>query len=840
MSNSLPLFLESAISGSRHSNALWLPLDRKLGELSRLTYVYADSLPLRMERLVADSPKSSSLSLSMGQQLATIAPKLYFAPSSLPLPLTVATSDQPQSNALPLSMSRRLGAVIGAPVTPPGIVDINIAVSAVAVLTPTANASVSAVDDDSVAVSVTAIADITPIASATLSVELLEVAVTITAKAILYPTASASASYDSNNPSIGMLNISSNIQNAKLQGIDKKSGFEANKNLTKQVTVNWQQSKLISTESQAEFESNKGLHTSNQVLFEQSKLIGSDSQSLYESQKFISDKSQLIYEQASLVGHAQYYSFESMAKRQIENAIRGESSVLVADAFSTFNEYGYLIGQQKELRQEFARLPYTKLRYVPPPLSQTVILKEQIIEGWECGSGALHHYVYNDELALPMHRRIADRGMSSSLIMPLSMPIGLLELSEADANAMETRPCKRKTLAVNPFLDVVMCQPKVFGKASGMRFASQELLNAIAWLELLAEEKDSNYNKGVIFVTNSVALTRLDDGREIKLLGFSVGIDSNSYTWSFNATVPLSELSKVNTAYEQQIGVEFTCNGNLWRFILDSCDDSVSFGESSLTIKGKSRAMLLASPYAAQRGFKYDTAMSARQIAEDELNRFGVPSGFTLDWQLAGVNGWNVPANTYSYSNKTPINSLQWIAEAAGGFINAHMSQDIIHVLANYPVPSWEWAAQTPGINLPMSLITSRSRGRVNKPAYNGVTIYGENDGGIGALIKRRGTSGGYQPPMVTSDLITDQDAAISRGKMILSDTGDIGNIGISMPLHADIGVLKPSTLIGVNDGESWVGMVRGTTITGRLSSNRALEIDQSIDVERHFDKEVI
>ena len=354
------------------------------------------------------------------------------------------------------------------------------------------------------------------------------------------------------------------------------------------------------------------------------------------------------------------------------------------------------------------------------------------------------------------------------------------------------------------------------------------------------QQEQTQPSKGVIFVTNSVSLTRSDDGREIKLLGFSVGIDSNSYTWSFNATVPMSELSKVNTAYEQQIEVEFVCNGNLWRFILDSCDDSASFGESSLTIKGKSRAMLLASPYSAQRGFKYDTAMSARQIAEDELNRFGVPSGFTLDWQLAGANGWNVPANTYSYSNKTPINSLQWIAEAAGGFINAHMSQDIIHVLANYPVPSWEWAAQTPGINLPMSLITSRSRGRVNKPAYNGVTIYGENDGGIGALIKRRGTSGGYQPPMVTSDLITDQDAAISRGKMILSDTGDIGNIGISMPLHADVGVLKPSTLIGVNDGESWVGMVRGTTITGRLSSNRALEIDQSIDVERHFDKETI
>lgn len=390
-------------------------------------------------------------------------------------------------------------------------------------------------------------------------------------------------------------------------------------------------------------------------------------------------------------------------------------------------------------------------------------------------------------------------------------------------------------------LDVVMCQPMHIGQRSTITLDNADGFDIKSLIELIIKgDEDSAYGKGVIFVTNSVSLTRTDDGREIKLLGFSVGIDSNSYCWTFSATVPLSELSKVDTAHEQRIGVDFTCNGNLWRFILDSCEDSIQFGESSLTIKGKSRAMLLAHPYATHRGFKFDTVMSARQIAEAELNRNGVPSGFTLDWQLAGVNGWNVPANTYSYSNRTPINSLQWIAEAAGGFINADMSEDILHVLAQYPVPSWEWAAQTPSIELPMSLITSRSRGRVNKPAYNGVNLHGDNDNGIHALIKRAGTSGGYQPPMVTSDLMTDTAAAISRGEAILSDTGDIGNIGISMPLIADIGVLKPSTLIGVNDGEQWVGIVRGTTITGRLSSNRALEIDQSIDVERHFDKEIV
>lgn len=564
---------------------------------------------------------------------------------------------------------------------------------------------------------------------------------------------SASSYYDANVFRGLIADTSSDIQYAKLQGIDKPGQFESNDKLNINTATNWQQSKIICTDDQAQFESNDKLATESSLRLETAKKVSIGSKQSAEYQIFIANKLRLKNETTKRINHSRWFSYEAMLKRQIDRQLRGEYSELLGKSKSTYGEYAKLSSRSFEQLIEFAKLPPW---YYRAPIDPDV---------------------------------------------PIYEPSALLDF---------------------------VC--KWFEPDATLNFG----------VDCQQEQPEPIPSKGVIFVTNSVSLVRSDDGRDIKMLGFSVGIDSNSYTWSFSATVPLSELSKVDTAHEPRIGVDFTCNGNLWRFILDDCSDSVSFGESSLTIKGKSRAMLLAHPYATQRGFKFDTAMSAGQIADAELNRNGVASGFTLDWQLAGVNGWNVPANTYSYTGKTPINSLQWIAEAAGGFINADMSADVLHVLAHYPIPSWEWAAQTPSINLPMSLITSRSRGRVNKPAYNGVTIYGENDNGIGALIKRTGTSGGYQPPMVTSDLMTDTAAAISRGKMILSDTGDIGNIGISMPLVADVGVLKPSTLIGVNDGESWVGMVRGTTITGRLSSNRALEIDQSIDVERHFDKEVV
>jgi len=564
---------------------------------------------------------------------------------------------------------------------------------------------------------------------------------------------------------------------------------------------------------------------------EYSKLQGIDTQSKFESNDSLKHDVSVDWQQAKLIGVDSQAQFEANIKLNTSKQILAESAKRVSVSSAHKNEYSQLIGQLKSLLNEQSKL-----------VGQSDWLSFEAMLARQTQRKVQGEYSYLDAI---MRHASSEYGklvgyQYQALTETAKLPSWFVGYQPYPL--WQTVILRQQLSAPTLPLDVTLCAPKSQSPRSKLSIAQSDI-DVYGYLVLTTKESDGTEpqpQKGVIFVTNSVSLVRSDNGREIKLLGFSVGIDSNSYTWSFSATVPLSELSKVDTAHEQRIGVDFTCNGNLWRFILDDCSDSVSFGESSLTIKGKSRAMLLAHPYATQRGFKFDTPMSARQIAESELNRNGVASGFTLDWQLAGVNGWNVPANTYSYTGKTPINSLQWIAEAAGGFINADMSADILHVLAHYPIPSWEWAAQTPSINLPMSLITSRSRGRTNKPTYNGVTIYGENDNGLGALIKRTGTSGGYQPPMVTSDLMTDTAAAISRGKMILSDTGDIGNIGISMPLVADVGVLKPSTLIGVNDGESWVGMVRGTTITGRLSSNRALEIDQSIDVERHFDKEVM
>lgn len=121
MANSLKLMLERAISASRLSNALELPLDRKLGELSRHTYVYAEALPLRMERRISEQPAPNALTLAMTNPRGVLMPPRYVTSSALPLPLSVLIAEQPAANVLPLGMSRKLGTIFGAPVIVPPV-----------------------------------------------------------------------------------------------------------------------------------------------------------------------------------------------------------------------------------------------------------------------------------------------------------------------------------------------------------------------------------------------------------------------------------------------------------------------------------------------------------------------------------------------------------------------------------------------------------------------------------------------------------------------------------------------------------------------------------------------
>ena len=116
----------------------------------------------------------------------------------------------------------------------------------------------------------------------------------------------ASTAYYDPNVFRGLIaDVSGDMQDAKLQGIDRQGQFESNDSLKHDASAKWQQSKLIGTDNQAQFEANIKLTSSEQILTESAKRVSTSSNQLAEYQIFIASKTTLSNEDAKLAGQSQ-------------------------------------------------------------------------------------------------------------------------------------------------------------------------------------------------------------------------------------------------------------------------------------------------------------------------------------------------------------------------------------------------------------------------------------------------------------------------------------------------------------------------------------------------------
>jgi hypothetical protein len=341
----------------------------------------------------------------------------------------------------------------------------------------------------------------------------------------------------------------------------------------------------------------------------------------------------------------------------------------------------------------------------------------------------------------------------------------------------------------------------------------------------------------VYFIVNSISLKRVSDNVPVDILGASVGIDNNSWCWSFGASIPYHHLDRIEPTSSGPVEVELEINGIIWRFLVEEYDEKKQFGKTDISIKGRSVTAYLESPYAPVRSFTQSTSLTSRQFAEAELTRAGLITGFTLDWQLIDALGWQMPANTWSYSDLTPIQVIQAIAQGAGGFVNSHPSDKQLLVLPEYPAAAWEWASATIAKSIPKTLIKNQNLRWTEKPLYNGVYVSGENTG-VTDFIKRAGTDGAFQAPMFVSPMISDHAASRSKGVAILSAGGKQAQVGLELPMEPTLGLLTPGMMIEVTNGgygteTAWRGLVRSTAISAAWGNG--LTVSQSIDLERHY-----
>lgn len=333
--------------------------------------------------------------------------------------------------------------------------------------------------------------------------------------------------------------------------------------------------------------------------------------------------------------------------------------------------------------------------------------------------------------------------------------------------------------------------------------------------------------QGVYIVINSVSLIRVSDAVQIPAFEASLSLDNNSWSWSFNASVPRTALALIQRGEDgTPVEVELALNGELFRFVIEDIAGEREFPTANLRISGRSKSAGLADPYVPTMDFFSEDDRTAEQLANDVLTDNGVPLGWTLVFDPVD---WLVPAGAWSHRG-TYISALNAIAAAAGGYLQPHDVLDEMRIRLQYPAAPWNWDDVIPDLELPAEVTMREGLTWQLKPTYDRVIVQGQAPGGVQGDVVREGTAGLLLAQQVVDPLITHVDAARQRGIPVLADTGRFTMVELRLPVLEDTGVIRPGTFVRyVDGGTTRVGLVRSVSVSVTLPS-----VTQTITVETH------
>jgi len=307
-------------------------------------------------------------------------------------------------------------------------------------------------------------------------------------------------------------------------------------------------------------------------------------------------------------------------------------------------------------------------------------------------------------------------------------------------------------------------------------------------------------------------LVRLPERVSIPVSAVTLSSAWDEWSWSLSATLAGPDaVDLLRPVVSQAVEVEVQLDGTVWQFRLDQVSGSAQFGQTGGQTQGRGRAALLGPDVALPVNGYEEQAKTARQLAEQEL----LGTDWQLDWPL-DFPDWLVPAGTFSYSQKTPVEVIVQIVETAGGRVLADPALSWLRVAPKYPVTAWDWAATEPDLILPRAILKTLAwKPRHGQPwdaAYLG-------DGqAVLAKVTRAGLPGVSLPDApITEPLLCHLDACRARGIAVLSDAAAGVDFTLALPLSSASG---PSPLRAVGElvrfddgGKTWAGLITGVTV---------------------------
>ena len=333
--------------------------------------------------------------------------------------------------------------------------------------------------------------------------------------------------------------------------------------------------------------------------------------------------------------------------------------------------------------------------------------------------------------------------------------------------------------------------------------------------------------------SHTIIAQRLPDLAELPIFEATVSADSGSFCWSLSASGHASLFDLLAPVNGLPARVKLTLDGIPWVFAVDSLSRNSGFGKTGVSISGRSLTSLISAPYMRVATLNNaGGARTAQQLAAEALDMTGV----SLDW---GITDWLVPTNAWNHQG-TPLDAVQTIVQAAGGYVQSHRSD--AKLLARHPYGArigdaagapWGWMQGAADVELAPDAIITDSVERKDGADINGVYVSGTTQGVLG-LVKRTGTAADKLAAMVTDPLITDVVAARQRGLSILGAAGAKYNVQLDLPVLTGANqpaVLEVGQLVQVNTATPWRGRVRAVSVSAKRPSLR-----QSVTLERHLE----
>ena len=333
-----------------------------------------------------------------------------------------------------------------------------------------------------------------------------------------------------------------------------------------------------------------------------------------------------------------------------------------------------------------------------------------------------------------------------------------------------------------------------------------------------------------LIVINSIEVRRADAlaGDPLPSESFQMQLNRQSWTWSFSAGFHASARDALMPgAGGEPVELEVRVNGQPFRLQAERVGRSRRFPEHMVTVSGRGKAALLDAPHAPVQTFTSTLDRTAHQLMTEALTVNGVAFGWAVDWQLTD---WLVPAGVWMHQG-TWASALADIAGAAGGYLQPHDTDALLHVLPLWPKPWWEWDTLAPDIELPAGISEIDETEVVDLPAYNRIFVSGEA-GGHAADLTRSGTPGDVlKQPMALHPLITTMGAAKQRAIAELAESGRMLKHKMTLPVLPETGVIKPGTVLRYVDDAAALrlGLVRATSIAQQFPV-----LTQSLEIDSH------